>query len=349
MDLAIRDVVKTFGPVQALRGVSLDIESGEFCCFLGPSGCGKTTLLRVVAGLEPADSGSVVLGGRDLSSVPARLRDFGMVFQSYSLFPNMTAARNVGYGLECRGRPKAEIAERATAMLKLVHLSDQAHKLPTQLSGGQQQRVALARALAIDPALLLLDEPLSALDAKVREDLRGEIRSLQRRLGITTVMVTHDQEEALTMADKVVVMHDGAIEQIGTPTELYARPRTAFVAGFIGRMNLIETERRPDGRAVFAGVPLAVADTGSSRLIGIRPEEIELAGADAPAPDGTENRLGGTVTETIFLGNIVRHMVQPDGAAAPPLMIERQVGPEILAVGTRVGLRLPAEHLRVLG
>ncbi|MEJ1162019.1 ABC transporter ATP-binding protein [Prosthecomicrobium sp. N25] len=346
MDLAIRDVVKTFGPVQALRGVSLDIPAGDFFCFLGPSGCGKTTLLRVIAGLEAADSGSVVLGGRDLSAVPARLRDFGMVFQSYSLFPNMTAARNVGYGLECRGRPKAEIADRATAMLKLVHLSDQAHKLPSQLSGGQQQRVALARALAIDPALLLLDEPLSALDAKVREDLRGEIRALQRRLGITTIMVTHDQEEALTMADTVVVMRDGGIEQIGTPTELYARPATAFVAGFIGRMNLIETERRPDGRAVFAGVPLAVAGAGASRLIGIRPEEIELATGEAPG----ENRLSGTVTETIFLGNIVRHMVQPEGPGpAPALMIERQVGPEILPVGAKVGLRLPAEHLRVLG
>lgn len=345
MDLAIRDVVKTFGSLQALKGVSLTIGSGEFCCFLGPSGCGKTTLLRIVAGLEPADSGSVVLAGRDLSGVPARQRDFGMVFQSYSLFPNMTAARNIGYGLECRGRPKAEIAAKVADLLRLTHLGEQAQKMPSQLSGGQQQRVALARALAIDPALLLLDEPLSALDAKVREDLRTEIRALQRRLGITTIMVTHDQEEALTMADKVVVMSNGAIEQVGTPTELYARPATAFVAGFIGRMNLIDAVAGADGTARFAERSFRIAEARAGARIAIRPEEIEIGPADAAG----ENRLPGEVVETIFLGNIVRHLVKPDGApAAAPILVESRSGPAMLPVGARVGLHLPASALRVL-
>ena len=224
MTLALSHVTKRFGDTVALDDISLTVERGEFICFLGPSGCGKTTLLRIIAGLELAEEGTVTLDERDLSQVPARQRNFGVVFQSYSLFPNMTASRNVGYGLECRGRPRAEIEARAAEMLRIVALSDHAHKLPSQLSGGQQQRVALARALAPDPAVLLLDEPLSALDAKVRESLRLEIRDLQKRLGITTIMVTHDQEEALTMADRIVVMDTGNIAQVGTARELYDRP-----------------------------------------------------------------------------------------------------------------------------
>ena len=204
--LSIRDVAKSYGAVEALRGVSLDVPNGELICFLGPSGCGKTTLLRIIAGLEEVDRGRILLDGRDLSPIPARQRNFGMVFQSYSLFPNRTAARNVAYGLECRGIDKPNMKQRVADMLALVQLTDQADKLPAQMSGGQQQRVALARALAIDPAVLLLDEPLSALDARVREELRIEIRALQQRLGITTVMVTHDQEEALAIADRIVVM-----------------------------------------------------------------------------------------------------------------------------------------------
>src|SRR5690625_3158699 len=205
MSLRIRRVVKRFGHVTALDQVSLDIAAGEFICFLGPSGCGKTTLLRVIAGLERADAGEVLLDDRDLIDVRAGLRDFGGVFQSYSLFPNMTAARNVAYGLECRRWPRQRIDQRVKEMLRLVELEDQADKLPNQMSGGQQQRIALARALAPDPSVLLLDEPLSALDAKVREGLRLEIKSLQQRLGITTIMVTHEQDDALTMADRIVV------------------------------------------------------------------------------------------------------------------------------------------------
>src|SRR5690554_1473472 len=287
MSLHIRQVVKRFGIVTALDQVSLDIAAGEFVCFLGPSGCGKTTLLRVIAGLEQADSGQVLLGDRDLIDMPARLRNFGVVFQSYSLFPNMTAARNVAYGLECRHWPKQRIAERVKEMLRLVSLEDQAGKLPSQMSGGQQQRIALARALAPDPAVLLLDEPLSALDAKVREDLRLEIRALQQRLGITTIMVTHDQEEALTMADRIVVMRAGRIEQVGSAHELYEQPATRFVAEFIGRMNVLPVEAGPGGVS-FAGrrleVPAASAASAAPgaapgrmpAVVGLRPEDLRL-------------------------------------------------------------------------
>ena len=343
MDLSIRNVVKRFGAVAALKGVTLDIASGEFVCFLGPSGCGKTTLLRVIAGLEAADEGRILLGGQDLSRVPARDRQFGMVFQSYSLFPNMNAARNVGYGLECRRRPKAEIAERVAAMLLLVHLHEHAAKYPHQLSGGQQQRVALARALAIDPALLLLDEPLSALDAKVREELRIEIRAVQRRLGITTIMVTHDQEEALTMADKIVVMRDGALEQVGTPGELYRAPATGFVAGFIGRMNFLEIEAGPDDRALLAGTALRLPGRAVSGRVGIRPEEVVLCAGE----DRGENLLPGEVVETIYLGNMARLIVALDGSGQR-LTVERHGG-ATPPPGARVAVRLPAEALKVLG
>jgi iron(III) transport system ATP-binding protein len=229
-------------------------------------------------------------------------------------------------------------------MLRLVHLADQANKLPSQLSGGQQQRVALARALAIDPALLLLDEPLSALDAKVREELRTEITTLKRRLGITTIMVTHDQEEALTMADLVVVMRDGAVEQVGSPTELYAAPATPFVAGFIGRMNLIAVAPNGQGKAVFAGRPLRLAADGAvPRTLGIRPEEVDLCEADAAG----ENVVAGAVVERIYLGNIVRLVVAPDGGAAL-LTVERHGARDLAPIGARVGLRLPPEALKPL-
>jgi iron(III) transport system ATP-binding protein len=345
MRLSIRNVVKRFGAVMALKGISLEIPSGAFACFLGPSGCGKTTLLRVIAGLEAADEGEVRLGSRDLSRVPARNRNFGIVFQSYSLFPNMTAARNVGYGLECRDRPKAEIAERVAAMLRLVRLADHAHKLPSQLSGGQQQRVALARALAIDPELLLLDEPLSALDAKVREELRAEITALKRRLGITTIMVTHDQEEALTMADLIVVMRDGAVEQVGGPTELYVAPATRFVASFIGRMNLIEIAPNGRGEPIFAGKPFRLpGGVAPPRTLGIRPEQVELCEAGTAG----DNVVGGSVVETVYLGNIVRLVVAPDGVEGAPLTVERHGARDPVAVGARVGLRLPPEALKPL-
>ena len=226
--LQIEGVTKMFGDFAALSEVGLNVASGEFVCFLGPSGCGKTTLLRIIAGLERQTSGNIIQAGRAISTLPATHRDFGIVFQSYALFPNLTVRANVAYGLESRGLKRAQIKTRVDELLTTVGLSDQDTKYPAQLSGGQQQRVALARALAPSPGLLLLDEPLSALDAKVRGRLRREIKHLQRELGVTTIMVTHDQEEALTMADRIVVMNDGMIEQIGTPEEIYREPATSL-------------------------------------------------------------------------------------------------------------------------
>ena len=237
--LRIQNLTKKFGSFTAVDNISLEIDEGEFVCFLGPSGCGKTTLLRAIAGLDIQTSGGVQQAGRDISALPPTKRDFGIVFQSYALFPNLTAAKNIAYGLENARARRAEVAKRVRELLEMVGLPDQGDKYPAQLSGGQQQRVALARALATSPGLLLLDEPLSALDAKVRVYLRHEIKQLQRRLGVTTIMVTHDQEEALTMADRIVVMNHGVIEQIGTPLEVYREPASPFVADFIGMMNFI--------------------------------------------------------------------------------------------------------------
>ena len=291
MFLSLRNITKRFGAVLALDDVSLTIGEGEFVCFLGPSGCGKTTLLRVIAGLETPDAGEVIQNGASLSGVPARLRNFGIVFQSYSLFPNMTVARNIGYGLECRKWAKDAIGVRIDEVLQLVHLRDQAHKYPHQLSGGQQQRVALARALAPKPTVLLLDEPLSALDAKVREELRAEIKELQTALRVTTVMVTHDQHEAMEMADRIVVMHAGVIEQVGDAVDLYDRPVNRFVAEFIGRMNLV--------RLSTAKISPAEDDADADPYVGIRPEHIELT--DAASAD--DCALVGRIEKCVFLGS----------------------------------------------
>ena len=309
--LRIERLTKKFGGFTALDDVSLDVYEGEFVCFLGPSGCGKTTLLRAIAGLDVQTAGAVEQAGVDISALPPSERDFGIVFQSYALFPNMTAARNVAYGLESQGRSRAEIRDRVRELLALVGLPDQGGKYPAQLSGGQQQRIALARAIATSPGLLLLDEPLSALDAKVRARLRHEVKALQRRLGVTTIMVTHDQEEALTMADRIVVMNDGVIEQAGTPTEIYREPASIFVADFIGAMNFIAGEvtgtgEVTGGREVVgaggAGVGaeglVLACDTsgfpGGARVtVAIRPEDIVLDGGDA-AGEGT----GAATAET---------------------------------------------------
>jgi iron(III) transport system ATP-binding protein len=339
MFLTLRGVTKRFGPVIAVRDVSLDVAEGEFLCFLGPSGCGKTTLLRIVAGLETPDAGRCLLRDVDLGGVPARRRNFGMVFQSYSLFPNMTARRNVAYGLECRRWRRADIDRRVGEMLALVHLRDEADKAPYQLSGGQQQRVALARALAPQPGVLLLDEPLSALDAKVRESLRGEIRDLHRALGVTTIMVTHDQDEAMEMADRIVVMHGGAIAQVGTAAELYHRPGTRFVAEFIGRMNVLRLDGPAGGPVGLGGVTLRLPVP--ARVVGIRPEDVEPAAGGA----GAVNEVVGTVRKAVFLGSVTHVtlavgeqtlLVQLGGTERPP---ER---------GTPMAVRLPPERLRPL-
>ncbi|MFT5006570.1 MAG: iron(III) transport system ATP-binding protein, partial [Paracoccaceae bacterium] len=254
--LSIEGLWKMFGDFIALKNISLQVIESEFLCFLGPSGCGKTTLLRAIAGLDLQTSGQIAQAGKDVSNLPPSERDFGIVFQSYALFPNLTIERNIAYGLENQGRSKAEVAARVTELLELVGLPDQGKKYPAQLSGGQQQRIALARAIATSPGLLLLDEPLSALDAKVRVHLRHEVKELQRKLGVTTIMVTHDQEEALSMADRIVVMNHGTIEQVGTPLEIYREPATLFVADFIGAMNQMPAVAGPAGALVVGSKSL---------------------------------------------------------------------------------------------
>jgi iron(III) transport system ATP-binding protein len=329
--LSLRNITKRFGGVMALNDVSLDIAEGEFVCFLGPSGCGKTTLLRVIAGLETPDAGEVAQNGASLLGVPARLRNFGIVFQSYSLFPNMTVGRNIGYGLECRKWPKDAMGPRIDEVLTLVHLRDQAEKYPHQLSGGQQQRVALARALAPKPTVLLLDEPLSALDAKVREELRAEIKDLQTALRVTTVMVTHDQHEAMEMADRIVVMNAGVIEQVGGAVDLYDQPVNRFVAEFIGRMNLV--------RLSMAKLPV-LADDGDP-YIGIRPEHIELS--DAATPE-TET-LVGRIEKCVFLGSFTRITLNVDEKR---LVLELRGRRTDLLIGTTVAVRIPAAAIHRL-
>src|SRR3954469_15005941 len=279
--LRIEHLSKRFGAFTALKDVSLEVRRGEFVCFLGPSGCGKTTVLRAIAGLDPQEEGRIEIAGRDVTRAPPAERDFGIVFQSYALFPNLTVAQNVGYGLVNRRKGAAEIRRRVAELLALVGLPEQDRKYPVQLPGGQQQRVALARALATSPGLLLLDEPLSALDAKVRVRLRDEIRSLQRRLGVTTIMVTHDQEEALAMADRIVVMNQGVIDQVGMPLEIYRAPATPFVADFVGSMTFLDAEISGADRLRIGTLEIVCADAGrftqgAPVRLGLRPEEVRV-------------------------------------------------------------------------
>lgn len=297
MRLTIEGLSKFYDNFQALIDVDLEIEEEEFVCLLGPSGCGKTTLLRVIAGLEGYEAGILRFGDRDLARIGAQDRGFGIVFQSYSLFPHLTVAQNVGYGLKVRKAPAREIAARVKELLEMVHLEQYAHRHPWQLSGGQQQRVAIARALAVEPVLLLLDEPLSALDARVRAELRVEIRDMQRRLGIPTIMVTHDQEEALTMADKVVCMNAGRIEQVGSPEEIYSRPATRFVADFVGSSTLLSA---PEARQLR----IDGAETAGKRLFALRPEDVSVR-LDAEGQ--------GRVRTITFLGSVNRVEVEIGG------------------------------------
>src|SRR5258707_923336 len=302
--LRIRNLSKRFGQFTALKDISLDVKPGDFVCFLGPSGCGKTTLLRAIAGLDPQDAGVTESAGRDVSHLPAAACDFGIVFQSYALFPNLTVGASVGYGLVNRRAGRAVMDARVAELLNLVGLKDQEKKYPVQLSGGQQQRVALARALATSPGLLLLDEPLSALDARVRLRLRDEIKALQRRLGVTTIMVTHDQEEALAMAARIVVMNQGVIEQVGTPQENYRNPTTAFVADFVGTMTFLDGEIAGPMSLRVGTIELACPDAkryagGSSVRIGLRPEEIRVRNIDRATP----NQIATRVTSLDFLGS----------------------------------------------
>jgi putative spermidine/putrescine transport system ATP-binding protein len=307
--LSLSNVSKIFADTYAVQDFNLDVEKGEFVSFLGPSGCGKTTTLRMVAGFETPTGGKITLDNADITTKAPNQRNVGMVFQSYALFPNMTVAQNIGFGLRVRGEKESAIKERVKEMLAIINLESRGHSYPYQLSGGQQQRVALARALAIRPQVLLLDEPLSALDAKIRVALRAEIRSIQQRLGITTIYVTHDQEEALSLSDRIVVMNVGVIEQVGTPFQIYNFPETAFVASFVGTLNtadatIIDGEK---GLLDLDGVELLTAEDLNSRQngdkvqIAIRPERFSFAS------DGKKANVIDCKIETItFLGAIVR-------------------------------------------
>ncbi len=305
--LELTDLQKSFGATRVVRDVSLDIGMGEFVTLLGPSGCGKTTILRMVAGFETPTSGVIRIDGRDVVNLRPAQRNIGMVFQAYALFPNLTVAENVAFGLRVAGAPRSEIGPRVAEMLALIGLPDLGGRYPFQMSGGQQQRVALARALAARPKLLLLDEPLSALDHKIRVSLRSEIRAIQRSLGITTIFVTHDQEEALSMSDRIVVMNQGVAEQVGAPAEIYNRPATRFVASFVGTLNLLEARVVDPGAGLLEldGQPLALgrpvdAAAGATVSLALRPEAIRL-GAQ---PGGVV--LRGRVEDVSFMGSVVR-------------------------------------------
>jgi putative spermidine/putrescine transport system ATP-binding protein len=303
VEVRLENLVRRYGAVTALDGLSLTLAPGELVALLGPSGCGKTTALRLLAGLEEADEGKVVIGGEDVTDLPANKRNIGMVFQAYSLFPHMVAWENVAFGLQMRGVGTAERKQRAQEVLELVGLGRFANRYANQMSGGQQQRVALARALAIQPQVLLLDEPLSALDAKVRARLRDEIRRVQLEVGITTLFVTHDQEEALAIADRVGVMQSGRLEQLGPPTLVYSRPATPFVADFVGLTNQMPGTVRAGAVEVRgASIPLVQPDTpeGPATAL-IRPEAVSITGAD-----GSDGPLVGTVIAVAFLGAISR-------------------------------------------
>ena len=303
--LEVANLSKSFGTFEAIKNISISIEEGEFVCFLGPSGCGKTTLLRCIAGLEIQSTGSVFQKNKDISNLPPSNRDFGIVFQSYALFPNLSVFSNISYGLINNKWKKADVKNRVDELLNLVNLIEHSSKYPSQLSGGEQQRVALARALATSPGLLLLDEPLSALDLKVRIFLRKQIRDLQRKLGVTTIMVTHDQEEAQTMADRIFVMKDGEIIQSGTPSEIYTKANSPFIAAFIGSMNfipaVISNSKKVRCKSVEFNCDTSNFKENESVQLAIRPEDIQFK-----QENSDDNVLSAKIKEIDFLGSYQR-------------------------------------------
>ena len=339
VEVRLEDLRRSYGAVHALDGLSLTLAPGELVALLGPSGCGKTTALRILAGLDEPTSGRVVVGGKDLTPVPANKRDMGMVFQAYSLFPHLTSAANVEFGLKLRGVDPAKRRTRALAMLELVGLAEQADRYASQLSGGQQQRVALARALAFEPSVLLLDEPLSALDAKVRAQLRDEIRRVQLEVGTTTLFVTHDQEEALAMADRVGVMSRGKLEQLDTPQKLYAQPVSAFVADFVGLMNRVAGEVS-DGRITVLGQQFPTVEgsiASGPGLALIRPEQLRVRPDDGGSARVAAVSFQGAISRArITTADGTELLAQLGGSAA-----------DGLAVGSPVSLSIDAERLLV--
>ncbi len=341
--LTLKNISKQFNQTIAVENFNLDVERGEFVSFLGPSGCGKTTTLRMIAGFEPPTTGTVTINGNDVTYRPPNQRNVGMVFQSYALFPNMTIGQNIGFGLKVSHKPAEEIKNRVKEMLDIIHLQGYGDRYPYQLSGGQQQRIALARALAIRPQVLLLDEPLSALDAKIRVELRAEIRRIQQELGITTIYVTHDQEEALSLSNRIVVMNAGRVEQIGSPFEIYNYPQTMFTASFIGQLNLLPVTVKDanahqvalDGQTIVTSQAVKIPN-GSTARLALRPEELELGHADG------NNHLTGKVDSVLFLGSIVRLRINIDGnPLSMDLFNERTFLPP--GTGEQVEVNFPAD------
>ncbi|MGO4914654.1 ABC transporter ATP-binding protein [Pseudogemmobacter sp. W21_MBD1_M6] len=347
--LEIEHLDKSFGPTRVVKDFNLSVEKGEFISFLGPSGCGKTTTLRMVAGFETPSSGVIRIDGKDVVNLRPNHRNIGMVFQSYALFPNLTVAQNVAFGLRVAKVDKAKTRDRVAEMLDIIGLPELGDRYPFQLSGGQQQRVALARALAVQPQVLLLDEPLSALDAKIRISLRTEIRAIQQKLGITTIYVTHDQEEALSMSDRIVVMHQGKADQVGTPFEIYNHPATRFVASFVGTLNQIEAivVDPATGAVLAAGVPLSLgrplaAAKGAVIALALRPEALHpgrTAGRDVVLP--------GRITEVHFLGSVIRINIETAGGMVSVDTFNRASAPPP-KVGTMIDLSAATSDLIVL-
>ncbi|MDQ0302225.1 ABC transporter ATP-binding protein [Ancylobacter polymorphus] len=352
LDLHIEGVNLSYGSNHVLKNVNLDIKPGEFFAFLGPSGCGKTTLLRLIAGFNTPDTGRVVVGGRDISNLPPWKRDVGLVFQSYALWPHMTVARNVAFGLEERGVKRGEIQRRVAAALEIVGLGHLAERRPSQLSGGQQQRVALARTVVIEPKVLLLDEPLSNLDAKMRVQVRRELRDLQQRLGLTTIFVTHDQEEANTVCDRIAVMNEGVVQQVGTPVELYERPANLFVATFLGTANVLEGKVTGTGAArqfeTLGGLRLPIAAgaevPADARLV-FRPQVARLAREKPAGACAFE----GAISRREFLGSVIRFGIEVGGQE---ITVDEVFQPGLRApyeIGDRVWVDIPVASALWLG
>ncbi|CAB3799525.1 ABC transporter ATP-binding protein [Paraburkholderia fynbosensis] len=350
--LTLQAVTRRFGAAHAVDNVDLSVPDGKLVCFLGPSGCGKTTLLRMIAGLETPSSGSIQFAGRDITRLPANQRDFGMVFQSLALFPHMTVAQNVAYPLKLRKTAKDQQTRRVAELLELIQLPHMANRPVTQLSGGQRQRVAIARAIASQPKLLLLDEPLSALDAKLREAMQVEIRLLQQRLGITTIMVTHDQREAMTMADEIVVMEKGRIAQVGKPLDIYREPVSEFVADFIGLGNILPVSydgagsvRLPGGRRIALAPGARVPESSAGLRLLIRPEDICVKPTSA-ADDVSPNRLAGTVTFIRDVGASLEATIDCAGFTLTAATTPRETPG--LAPGLRVFAELPPHACKLI-
>lgn len=340
--LALNNIRKEFGSFVAVDNVDLNVPQGSFVCLLGPSGCGKTTLLRMIAGLETQTSGEILIDGQDITGIPTHKRELGMVFQSLALFPHLTVAENISYALKIRGVSKAEQLARAEELLDLIHLPGYGDRTVSQLSGGQRQRVAIARALALSPKLFLLDEPLSALDAKLREDMQVELRQLQQKLGITTIVVTHDQREAMTMADLVVVMGEGRIRQAAKPVEIYRKPADTFVADFIGATNLLPVKKGPEGQTLFGNQKIegvTLPETSSSLTLSVRPEDLHVVGLENGA-------LKGTVSFVRDLGATIETFVEVEGENLTAVTTPRERVD--VSVGQEVGLHLPPEQCVVL-